>query len=595
MDSISYLSELSQTNDPPPQLAIYQATEIRLKAIEDLLRVEADIEVLKEKRKRIQKSVETCNAILSPVRRLPPDILGEIFSRCLPTGRNPMMSAAEAPMLLTRVSSLWRSVAFTSPRIWAKLHIPLPGDPILSPCPGFLKAKVLATRQQDFSKVMDLRCQVVKEWLHRSGTSPLTISLRYPMDYVKDNIYTNYLHQGADTTVTDPLLHVILSFSRRWRELDLALPFPIYQKLESHVSRDMLPLLQTFKADISWGRGGERPAALADPPVRFMEAPILQRLCLKSRQFCDKTAMFPSTVWNGLTELRLISPVSDVDFFNLIKLCRNLNSCWVEIGGYWNNSQAFHPQIKLVSPIQILKINDEGRPLHIFQSIDFPSLEDLHYRTRISCPISPPGQPPSPRPPQSMFSTIENAASTIRKLTFDPRNLRREDPLICLHIASGVTHLSLGSPDRFSAFHVRDEGDMRSDDYLDLNIFAINTECEDILVPKLEVLEVYDLHQFTDETLLRILVSRIDAAQRGDVFPLRCVRMQISRQRQKDIREEVFGHAKSAGFEMKLELRYAPDRLPYRGRLSPSFLLPTLAVDSFHEKFRPDSEITNIW
>jgi hypothetical protein len=86
-----------------------------------------------------------------------------------------------------------------------------------------------------------------------------------------------------------------------------------------------------------------------------------------------------------------------------------------------------------------------------------------------------------------------------------------------------------------------------------------------------------------------VLTSRIDAARRGDISPLRCVRMQISRRRQRDIRKEVLGLAKSAGFEMKLELRYTRDGPPYRGRLSPSFFLPPMTVEPFQE---PDSEST---
>jgi hypothetical protein len=47
--------------------------------------------------------------------------------------------------------------------------------------------------------------------------------------------------------------------------------------------------------------------------------------------------------------------------------------------------------------------------------------------------------------------------------------------------------LFLGSPNPFDV-HV--EEDLLPDDCLDLDIFAINTGCEDILVPKLENLEV---------------------------------------------------------------------------------------------------------
>ena len=123
----------------------------------------------------------------------------------------------------------------------------------------------------------------------------------------------------------------------------------------------------------------------------------------------------------------------------------------------------------------------------------------------------------------------------------------------------GLTHLSLGlitdQPfEATSSFYAQAEEDMLPADYLDFNVFAVNAGYEDILVPKLEVLEMYNVHQPTDETLLRVLISRVDAAKRGDVSPLRHVKLQISRRRQKDIREAVLEQVKSAGFEMKLEL-----------------------------------------
>ena len=594
MDSIPHLTELLRTNDPPPEPAVYAATRIRLKSMEDLLQIEADIELLKEKRNHIQNSIDTCNAILSPLRRLPMDILSEIFYHCMPTDRNPIMSATEAPMLLTRVSSLWRSIAFSSPRIWAKLHIPFPGDPTLSTCFGALKDEMLATRRQVFAKVIEHRCQVVKEWLHRSGTCPLSISLHYPTGYIPslDNAYNS--REGVDVTA-DPLFLLVLSFSRRWKQLDLTLPFSIYQKLDSYMSRDTLPILQTFRAVAHWQSVMETESVpeLIRPPITFMGAPNLQQLYLHSRELSDETARFPSTIWNRLTDLCFISPISEVNFYNLIKHCHNLITCEVEIEDPLNNEQEpFQPRIHVAFPVKMLKVKLQAHyadpPTDIFESIYFPSLESMHYRCPPRYHEFIPGQPPTLIPSRSFLDIIENAPSTIRKLNIDPRNLGPEDPLTCLRLTSEITHLSLGVAPGF--YHVNTEEDMFPADYLDFNIFAIGTGCEDILVPKLEVLQMHDLQGLTDETIFRVLISRVDAAQRGDVSPLRHVKMQISRQRQKDIREAVLEQAKSAGFEMKLELHYAPDGSPYKGRLSPSFSLPPADFSSLPKIWPPDWE-----
>ena len=43
---------------------------------------------------------------------------------------------------------------------------------------------MLTTRQQVFTNVIGHRYQVVKEWLHCSGTCPLSISLHYSTGYI---------------------------------------------------------------------------------------------------------------------------------------------------------------------------------------------------------------------------------------------------------------------------------------------------------------------------------------------------------------------------------------------------------------------------
>ncbi|KAJ7634614.1 hypothetical protein FB45DRAFT_909361, partial [Roridomyces roridus] len=48
---------------------------------------------------------------------------------CLPTHRNCVMDASEAPLLLGRISSAWRALSLATPRLWASLHIVDRGEP----------------------------------------------------------------------------------------------------------------------------------------------------------------------------------------------------------------------------------------------------------------------------------------------------------------------------------------------------------------------------------------------------------------------------------------------------------------------------------
>ncbi|KAJ3510662.1 hypothetical protein NMY22_g15908 [Coprinellus aureogranulatus] len=62
----------------------------------------------------------------SPIQHLPNEILQEIFAECLSNKQLPTLAPNEAPLLLARVSKAWRNLAFSTPQLWASIHIPLP-------------------------------------------------------------------------------------------------------------------------------------------------------------------------------------------------------------------------------------------------------------------------------------------------------------------------------------------------------------------------------------------------------------------------------------------------------------------------------------
>jgi hypothetical protein len=90
---------------------------------EELARLNERIRELSAQRDEIQVYIDSHKALISHPRRLPPDIVREIFIACLPTGRNAVMSAREAPLLLCRIYSTWRTIALSTPRLWASLHV----------------------------------------------------------------------------------------------------------------------------------------------------------------------------------------------------------------------------------------------------------------------------------------------------------------------------------------------------------------------------------------------------------------------------------------------------------------------------------------
>ncbi|KAJ6493480.1 hypothetical protein DFH09DRAFT_947085, partial [Mycena vulgaris] len=96
------------TNYVPTELEIQQ---IRTK----LARLETLIRDLTSQCDKIKDYIDSHTALTLPARRLPFDLIQEIFLACLPTHRNAVMSTTEAPLLLSRICSEWRLIALEMP------------------------------------------------------------------------------------------------------------------------------------------------------------------------------------------------------------------------------------------------------------------------------------------------------------------------------------------------------------------------------------------------------------------------------------------------------------------------------------------------
>ncbi|KAJ6478814.1 hypothetical protein C8R47DRAFT_631116 [Mycena vitilis] len=89
---------------------------IRLKHLDDeIADLQKATDKLAEERDSLGSYAAAHKALISPARRLPLDIIQEIFIACLPTHRNCVMSASEAPVLLGRICSAWRTISLSTP------------------------------------------------------------------------------------------------------------------------------------------------------------------------------------------------------------------------------------------------------------------------------------------------------------------------------------------------------------------------------------------------------------------------------------------------------------------------------------------------
>ncbi|KAJ8089079.1 hypothetical protein AAF712_009283 [Marasmius tenuissimus] len=157
------LTALWKSNVPPTSekesRTEYTATSYALKAIESQIReLSASMKSLKRTRARMAEKKRLYRYILHPIRRLPPEILTEIF-RIRTFGDIDLndteypgsLDTRKAPWMLGQVCRAWRSVAASTPSLWAKINVSWWRDTISASCALSLEAllSIQLKRSQD--------------------------------------------------------------------------------------------------------------------------------------------------------------------------------------------------------------------------------------------------------------------------------------------------------------------------------------------------------------------------------------------------------------------------------------------------------------
>ena len=562
----------------PSESIILEVTESLEVPLNELQEVEAKIrrfsellQKLKTKRKRIQKIINDHHIILSPARRLPPDVLHEIFLHCLPTRHNPIMKFSEPPLLLTRICSSWRAIALSSPRLWSKIHIPLPGDPAISESYSAIISDEtrLNDRRQRYAIVMRSRCHAIRSWLSRSGTCPLSLSVSYPDD-------CSDTQNSKNDQLIQEIFDILLSFADRWSNVLLSMPEDIYNKLQGDINPTTLSSLKSLKITLRSNYHGDTDSI----PIRLLAAPSLRRITFGGLQRDLSTIMAGNIgyepIWNHITHLAF-DLSTDRSLFVLLKQCPNLVMGTFRVHDSDRSDEPSVDREQVLLPrLESLEINDGG--LHeimavLFNAIKAPALTRLSYQGFDESDPEDNSAIPLPIP---VLPLLENS-TLISDLSLDGRP-SSQDIQECLQRGTQVTRLAFGRPR--SANASREYPNHVLPDIFDLRLLSVSS-LDVSPLPKLESLEAYQLSSLTDEELLEVIGSRINASKRGKTAALKSVKVSFRRQRQKDITEDVYQLAEEAEIDMELDLTYLPTELKFLKRLSPSFGLTSSSNDTY--------------
>ncbi|KAJ7737091.1 hypothetical protein B0H16DRAFT_1891740 [Mycena metata] len=183
----------------------------------------ASLRDLEERRTMLWNYRTRTHAILSPLRRVPPELLGHIFLCTLPGAvealKRGRIDMADSPWLLTQISSHWRAVALSIPSLWSNISIDY---------------------MESFHNASTYSLPLVETQIQRSR------ELRIHF----------YGCEEMDATPQTAMLQLLSHHSLRWRDLSLGITSAMAPFLPS--LRDRLPALKTLW--IHWNIPQSHPA-----------------------------------------------------------------------------------------------------------------------------------------------------------------------------------------------------------------------------------------------------------------------------------------------------------------------------------------------
>ncbi|KAF7299775.1 hypothetical protein HMN09_00983400 [Mycena chlorophos] len=348
----------------------YCPTEDEVGAINTLLvepqarlaALEGTIQKLQEERDALARSIAAHEALVAPMRRLPLDMLREIFSACLPSERNCAMSASEAPLLLARVCSRWRTVALETPSLWTQLHIVQPT------CPPWMYTRGPQTM---LTTKLAQRMDVARWWLDRSGQCPLSISL----------LAGDIPVEGSETGATCRLIELIGEYLSRWQAIDFsfAITKDIFDVLKQ-LPRSSAPSLTKLVLNCS--------GSSQDDFIDWSVLTFLKGVELRACKFnnCGPQALSLPINWRKLTRLELSensAPVLESDIVRVLNDCVCLQTLIVTLFEAWPSPgtgaepAAASVQTSISSPLHTLHLSGTSS---FMAHVACPELRSLHFQ-----------------------------------------------------------------------------------------------------------------------------------------------------------------------------------------------------------------------
>ncbi|KAJ7767255.1 hypothetical protein B0H16DRAFT_1453584 [Mycena metata] len=454
------------------------------------------------------------------MRRLPEDVVAEIFLASLPLDRNAAMSESASPLLLCRVSRGWRTLAFATPQLWASLHV---------------------VDRSTSSQRLRLN-EAVDRWLSKSGALPLSISVF-----------------GSSDTPTEKsvILETVMRYSSRWSRMRFKLwSASSFEPLAALAAVD-LPILETIVVD---------HGILVNRPGEERKWNINSLFQARSLRNMASTMYIPVAL--PFIQLRRLSyglaagtaDPSDTYIdtpaaLEMLRQCPSLETCNISIYGFGQPPvpQSLPPPCRMesLSHLSVLDSQWGGTESYFFSSLELPRLQSLEYQGGL------------PGFVMFAFEPLLTPTNQLQRLVLNIPT-PNEALLNCLSLVPTLRELWI----RQRQFHHGDPIDPPNDAAFWSALTPTAQNLHEVLCPQLQIVTFTGFGGLSDNTVLQLIQSRT-GLHSPTIARLTKAHIQFHRGMQEDIAQELRPQIANG---LDLSLRYipppSPDHSPLHGNIS---------------------------
>lgn len=277
---------------------------------EEIERARAQVQRLEQQRDQVQDVVQELEALMSPVRRMPTDIMAKVFEHSISDQPTPRADPRVAPLLLGQVCRSWRYLLFSLPCLWSTLQLDLPSG------------------SKDWEALVQSKSLSMHVWLSRSKALPISLFLNHPKGSLIP--WHALMHLDKEIlTLSCRLKHLSLHFSSR--SLSCLLTF----------TQSPLPYLEHLELQ----NANTLPTNENPPPIVLHSAPNLKSLSLS---WCTLDLAGFQIPWAQLQHLNLEYDASSFwnpvhsDYLQTLASCPNLTTLCLGIGAPINDVDPAH-------------------------------------------------------------------------------------------------------------------------------------------------------------------------------------------------------------------------------------------------------------